>query len=476
MRIIIVGAGFTGVQLASKLVDEKHDVVLVDRDSDVVRLAANRLDCAVVQADGNDLVALEDAGLESASAIVMLTDNDEYNMITCSLVDAVYPKIIKIARVRDYERYSRAKDVVRNHAEVLNSKKRPLYGIDYMIHPDAEAADSIILAIERGAVSDVLGVDSTHELVTLTISKGCLLDGKSLIEIRSLVDFQFVVTYVESNDGVIIPNGGTILREGDRIGVLSQSSDVARVLKLGAEEVDKLRRIVIFGANRIGLAIADYILHRRRASKFKKLFGGGALARNFDLYIVDDDDERCREACERFPDAKVLCGTMADDTLVREEGLDKCNLLIALSDDYERNIVAAAYMKTLGADRAVALVANSTFGLVSHRLGIDVAIPMRDTVVDSITGHLRGRNVRAIHTVAHGNFEIVECDVGPSAEFANKTLKEIAKPGEFLVLLVQAPDAEKHELPSGNTILRAGSHLFCIMQTGNMELLEKIGG
>lgn len=123
MRIIIVGAGFTGVQLASKLVDEKHDVVLVDRDADVVRLAANRLDCAVVQADGNDLVALEEAGLESASAIVMLTDNDEYNMITCSLVDAVYPKIIKIARVRDYERYSRAKDVVRNHAEVLNSKK-----------------------------------------------------------------------------------------------------------------------------------------------------------------------------------------------------------------------------------------------------------------------------------------------------------------------------------------------------------------
>ena len=140
------------------------------------------------------------------------------------------------------------------------------------------------------------------------------------------------------------------MREGDRIGVLSQSSDVARVLKLGAEEVDKLRRIVIFGANRIGLAIADYVLHRRRASKFKKLFGGGALARNFDLYIVDDDDERCREASERFPDAKVLCGTMADDTLVREEGLDKCNLLIALSDDYERNIVAAAYMKTLGAD------------------------------------------------------------------------------------------------------------------------------
>lgn len=476
MRIIIVGAGFTGVQLASKLVDEKHDVVLVDRDADVVRIAANRLDCAVVQADGNDLVALEEAGLESASAIVMLTENDEYNMITCSLVDAVYPRIIKIARVRDYERYARAKDVVRSHADVLTSNNRPLYGIDYMVHPDDEAADSIIRAIERGAVSDVLGVDKTHELIALTISKGCLLEGKSLSEIRSLVDFQFVITYVESDDGVIIPDGGTILREGDRIGVLSQSNDAARVLELGGEEVDTLRRIVIFGANRIGLAIADYILHRRRASKFRKLFGVRALASNFDLYIVDDDDERCREASERFPDAKVLCGTMADDTLVHEEGLDKCNLLIALSDDYERNIVAAAYMKTLGAGRAVALVANSTFGLVSHRLGIDVAIPMRDTVVDSIIGHLRGRNVRAIHTVAHGNFEIVECDVGPSAEFTDKSLKEIAEPGAFLVLLVRAPNAEKYELPSGNTILRAGSHLVCIMQTGNMELLEKIGG
>ena len=83
MNIIIVGAGLTGTELAKKLVAEKNNVTLIDNDEEIVRHASNRLDCMVVQADGNSLETLEDAGIAKAEALVMITNSDEVNMITC---------------------------------------------------------------------------------------------------------------------------------------------------------------------------------------------------------------------------------------------------------------------------------------------------------------------------------------------------------------------------------------------------------
>ena len=102
MNIMIIGAGFTGIQLAKRLVNEENIVTLIDNDDEVIKHAANRIDCNVVAADGNNLQNLEDAGIEKADALVAVTGSDEVNMITCSLVDAVYPNLLKIARVRNY--------------------------------------------------------------------------------------------------------------------------------------------------------------------------------------------------------------------------------------------------------------------------------------------------------------------------------------------------------------------------------------
>ena len=105
MRIVIVGAGFTGIQLAKLLINEKNNVTIIDNDEEQMRHVSNRLDCSVLIADGNNLETLEKAGIAKADALVCLTSSDEVNMITCSLVDAVYPDILKIARVRNYAYY-----------------------------------------------------------------------------------------------------------------------------------------------------------------------------------------------------------------------------------------------------------------------------------------------------------------------------------------------------------------------------------
>ena len=123
MNIVIIGAGFTGVQLARRLINEKNNVVLIDNDDATVRHASNRLDCTVIQADGNSLDTLEDVGIAKADALVTVTDNDEINMITCSLVDAVYPRLLKIARVRNYAYYVNTAAAATHHKETFSGNR-----------------------------------------------------------------------------------------------------------------------------------------------------------------------------------------------------------------------------------------------------------------------------------------------------------------------------------------------------------------
>lgn len=514
MKIFIIGAGFTGTQLAKKLINEKNDVILIDNDENTVRHASNRLDCTVIQADGNNIEVLLENGISSADALVAVTENDEVNMITCSLVDTIRPNILKIARVRNYAYYANSERIAekiheyekkdfkekflesnRNQikkeepkAETKNN--RPLYGIDFMIHPDIEAAEAIVKAVEHGAISDVLSFgDSDFELTALPVEKGSKLDGIALKNLHNLTTCHLVVSYVETTEGTSLPSGETILKEGDRVGILAAKDDLPTLLELCGSKQDLLKKILLVGAGRIGTQIADHIFEKKK-SKFTGRFLN--LRKNIaqDFVIVDSDEEICKIASERYPQAKVFCGDITDEGFIEEEGLDKFNLIICATHNHEMNMVVSAYMESLGVEKSIALVAHSAFIDISRKLGIDVAVPLRDAVVDSIMSHLRGRSITGIHTICNGDFEIVECDLPETSKVLNKTLKDIAMPGEYLMLLMKKhieenKETEKdkskekkafYELPDANYKFQVGDHIVLIEKAGSKKILEKFNG
>ena len=270
MKIVIIGAGFTGVQLAKRLINGKNDVVLIDNDETTVRHASNRLDCNVIQADGNNLATLEDAGIETADALVCVTSNDEVNMITCSLVDSVYPNILKIARVRNYAYYVNANKATEKHASKLAGENRHLYGIDFMVHPDVEAAEAIVAAVEHGAITDSLQFEnSSYELIRVTVEKDSRLDGIELQNMRKLTEKHFLVGYVESDGETSLPSGSTILHGGDCLGVLMQRSDLPEMLALCGSKVKDVKKIALVGASRIGMIVADRLIKKKAAAGSK---------------------------------------------------------------------------------------------------------------------------------------------------------------------------------------------------------------
>ena len=459
MKIVIVGAGFTGVQLAKSLINEKNQVSIIDNDEETIRHASNQLDCTALCADGNNLETLESVGIAKADALVCVSSNDEVNMITCSLVDSVYPNILKIARVRNYAYYVNTATAQRKHSNDFGAKHRPLYGIDYMIHPDVEAADAIVKAVENGAIGNVITFDRSElELARVTVFEGSSLDGITLKDIRNKTELKFLVAYVEKSGETSLPSGDTIINADDTLGILATKSDIPDILELCGSQQKALRKVVLIGAGRIGSIVAEKLMPSR--SKALSRFLGSK--RSQDFVIIDNNDQLTKNCAERFPEARVMCADASDENFLREEGITSFDLAICTTHNHELNMVLAAYLESLGVGQSISLVSSADFVTIADKLGVDVAIPLRDAVVDSIMSHLRGKSVKEIHTVTNGQLEVVECELTNGSKFSGKSLKEIANPGSFLVLMVKKPGLEEYKIVDGNTILQAGDRVVLI--------------
>ena len=470
MRIVIVGAGFTGVQLAKLLINEKNQVTIIDNDETNVRHCSNQLDCNVICADGNNLEVLEDANIAKADALVCVTSSDEVNMITCSLVDAVYPKVLKIARVRNYAYYVNTASAEKKHSD--DASHRPLYGINYMIHPDVEAAKAIVETVANGAIGNVISFDDSDiEIARIRIEETSSFDGVALKDLRSLSDVHFLVTYVEQDGETSLPSGNTVFHSGCTVGVLLSKKDLPAVMELCGSHQKELKKIALIGAGRIGTIVAEKIIKPQKNTVLSKLFTNLPNKRNSDFVIIDSDEQIAKEASVKFPDARVFCADATDENFLNEEGITDFDLAICATHNHEMNMVLAAFLESLGVKQTVSLVTSSAFAGIALKLGVDVPIPLRDSVVDSIMSHLRGKAVQEVHTINEGELELVECVVSEKARFNGKTLSEISSPGEFLVLLNQKAHKENLELVNGATRIETGDRVVLITKS---EISKKI--
>ena len=476
MRIFVIGAGFTGMQLAKELIAEKNDVVLVENDAERVRHAVDQLDCAVVEGDGNNLDTLERAGISGADAMVMLTQYDEVNMITCSLVDAVHPGIKKIARVRNYAYYV-ASDSARRRVKSENPGARPLYGIDVMLNPDVEASSAIDAAMQHGVVGDIIELDGRYGIATLSVGEGSPLAGLSLRHLSAKEEWRYLVAFVEAEGALSLPDGNTVLHVGDRIGVVVPLAELADAVALTKTPRGKLKRVVLFGADRVGSLILERRA-RKRPSMWEALFGPADEAYGAQFAVVDRDSDKCRRIVERHPGVRAFCGDVTDESLLDEEDLFGCDLLVAASGNHELNLVTAAYMKSRGVTKTIALTSNSSYGEIARKLGVDVAVPMRGAVVDAVMGHLRGRHVQSVHSVSNRTFEIIEGCISPKSHAAGRTLRELMEkhPGETLVLLHQPGNASAYDVPHGSTALAPDEKVVLIVRSGDVKAAGRFFG
>jgi trk system potassium uptake protein TrkA len=478
MNVVIVGAGLTGTQLAKYLVQEKYDVSLIESDEETARPASNRLDCFVLHNTGNSIESLEEAGIAKADALISVTESDEKNMIICGLAASRYPHLVKIARVRNNE-YTMLNQ---NPAGKPGGSESPkILGIDYFIHPDIEAARAVLNALPHGASGNILRFPGTpYELGSVTIEKGSALDGLSLSAFHFIIQEEGLIALVERGQECFLPSGSTIIMPGDRIHIMTRKEDMDQAFRLAGRNEAPLRRIGIAGGGRTGSLIAEGLLDHLGKDTFTSGKGMSALFKflvpksSRQVIIIEQNYAVCKDLSARFPDALVLNEDISDENFVAEERLGNLDLIITATDNQELNLITAIYLKSLGVRRAIALISSPGHGAIARKLGVDVAIPVKSVVVDTILSHLMGKTIRGIHSLGDGSVGIIEVEIGQGSPAAEKAITEFKLSGGGLVLLVNR--GETAFIPQGDYVFKPADKVIVIAKNGSEGEIEKIFG
>ena len=212
MYVVIMGGGRVGLNLASFLISDGHDVTLVENDENLCSNASAELDALVIYGNGTDIKTLEKANISGSDVFVAATGNDEANLLACVMVrEYNVPKII--ARVSDP-----------NHKSVFEK-----IGVDSVISPELAAAGYLEKLIIRPKIADliVLG-QGDAELLDLTLENDKVI-GKKVGDVSPTDNFIIVAIY--ENGDIIIPKPNMVLNKGNKVSILVKSKFAKNVMK-----------------------------------------------------------------------------------------------------------------------------------------------------------------------------------------------------------------------------------------------------
>jgi len=461
MKVVIVGAGAVGLQIARQLIDEKKDVVLIEQDAERARVATNRLDCMVINRPGNSLDALREAGAESSDFFIAVTDSDEVNLISCVLAGGTEGRPFKVARVRNID-YTRTPVT-----------EQGFLGIDYIVNPEVVAAQAIIRTIEHGATSDIMFFErSRAQMRHLTVDADSPLVDRKLSDISKSFDVTFLVAVVIRDTSFIIPSGDTIIRIGDILYVVATEDTFESLFeRLGTEKM-QLRRVVIVGGGKIGAMIAEHLMdgQRKTSGVIRRLMTVFAEQRRRSVKVIDRDYARCKELSRSLPGALVINADVSDEGVFEEEHFANSDLIISVTGDQELNLVTAVYAKTLGIKRSVALVGKTNYTRIASQLGIDVPVSQKNSVVNAILKVIRTGSVRSVHAISDGTLDAMEISVDAESAAAGKRIQEVRLPEDSLIVSVLRGD--ETVIPRGGSVLNGGDHLIVIARTEHIERIQ----
>ena len=101
---IIVGCGRLGANLANAISDAQGNVLIMDINKDSFRKLSPSYGGLAINADATDLDALQEAGMDKASTVIAVTNNDNVNVMVAQLAREVFKVGEVIARLYDPER------------------------------------------------------------------------------------------------------------------------------------------------------------------------------------------------------------------------------------------------------------------------------------------------------------------------------------------------------------------------------------
>lgn len=443
MKIVIAGAGAVGFHLARELGVEGHSIAIIDVDAEKLEYLRDRLDVLTVQGSAASRDSLESANTKEADLFIAVSNQDEVNMLACAAAHGMGVKRT-LARVRNAD----------------FGGDRPLVdpvrlGITRFINPDHIAVDSIVALVDAPGSIDVGDFAGGEILLrSFDMTEDSPLTGKPLQRLKEeYAGVPFLVASIQREGGHIVPRGDDSLEPGDRVYMLMtrESLPVFRRVVSGS---DRVQRVVIYGAERLGIAVAE------------------RLQGSTNVVLVDEDKEKCRHAAAALDDTLVLNGSPIDSDIQGQGRLSSADFFISAGSNEEHNLILALLCKKRGARRNIVVTADPDIVSLLDSLDIDAVINPRLTMVGRLLRYARGGRVQSVQKIGESSAEVVEMVVRQGAKAAGVALKDLSMPEGVLVgAVLRGGEAF---IPHGRTVVNEGDVVVAFVLPGLRDRAERL--
>jgi trk system potassium uptake protein TrkA len=409
MRIVIIGAGNAGRQLARRLCEEKHSVVMVDTNAQALAEAEASLDILTVCGPGANPSVMEEAQVHKSDLLIAVTDSDEVNILACVMAHAAGVEG-KIARVT-------------NPGFLAGSSNYDLHkmGIDLVINQKQECAREVYNMLQIPGALEAFDLFAGKVMVAgFSVTSASPLLDRTLAECDRLDLIQSVrVIAIRRDDKLVVPHGNTEFMKRDLVYLVGQRKDIITFFSWVCPDILPFEKVIIAGGGDLGLMLAKFIEN------------------DFECVLLEHDEERARFCSAELDKTLILRADALTESALEESGLHDRTAFVALTGDDEGNIMNCLMAQKKGASFTATQIARVDFIPVVEQLYLvnRVVSPYISTT-NAILHWLRSKKVRTASLLHNLPGELLDISVEAGGKLAGKFIREIRIPEKAIIATV----------------------------------------
>lgn len=453
MNVIIVGAGKVGSYLTSKLSDEGHNILVIEKNKDVLERLLASNDVMGILGDGRDLAVLDEANVDQCDAFIAMTFNDDVNLISSMIAKKKGAKST-IVRLRD-PRYIKYDEFMRK-----------TMGVDRLVNPEYYAAKEIQRTLKYTYAVNVENfLDSKVILIELEIDENSKLANKSLMDLNAegLLG-NTIIVIGEKDDQVVIPNGNHILEVGEKIYVAGPREDIDKFYKRQVDNKKSIKNVLIVGGGSIALNLSELLLKR-----------------NFNVTVLENNKERAIDFSERLPECEVINADGSDPEILDEVRIENYDAVVALTGIDEENILISLLAKKRGIDKIIAKVNRTQLLKITGILDVDTTVTPKKSASFFVSRLLRskensrGESISNLFRLSDDRVEAIDFTVIENSRVTGKKLKDLNVKANTLIVGISRQNlGGKIEVANGESTIELGDRVMVVTKNKDFKEIDDI--